>query len=60
MSEPVHELCIIFAASEEGASQLLELVTAFACRKLGGTGEGEQHVCRGFFCASVGPAADWD
>jgi hypothetical protein len=50
---PVYELSVVFAADQKRAGSILELVTDLVCRESGGTGEGDDHVCGGFQCASV-------
>jgi len=58
MEPPVWELTITFAASADEASALLETLTDIACRETGGAGEGDEHVCGGFICGSLGPASE--
>jgi hypothetical protein len=55
MEKPVWDLTIVVAATSAEASALLETLTEVACRETGGVGEGDDHVCGGFICASLGP-----
>lgn len=55
MEKPVWDLTIIVAATADEASALLEALSDLACRETGGAGEGDDHVCGGFICASLGP-----
>lgn len=60
MERPVWDLTITFAATADEASALLETLTDVACRETGGVGEGEEHVCGGFICGSLGPVSQLD
>jgi hypothetical protein len=50
---PVFELSVVFAAERERASSIVDRVAELVCNETGGTGDGDDHVCGGFHCASV-------
>ena len=50
---PVFELSVVFAASRDDAQVILDTITDLVCRETGGEGDGDDHVCGGYHCASL-------
>jgi hypothetical protein len=53
----VWEITIVVDVESDAAQGLFDTLTETACRCTGGRGDGEDHICAGFVCASIVEAA---